>query len=126
MNVSNNACAFPRDSRTSRSTRADPADGSGVSLTDGVYAATLDHTKVSSNGVPLAADAGLTFHRLFGDTDGNKVVNNADYLKLKRSFNAASGQSSYNAGFDSDGNGVVNNADYLQFKKRFGITFAYP
>ena len=33
-----------------------PADGSGVSLADGTYALTLDHTKVSANDVTMAAD----------------------------------------------------------------------
>ena len=100
----------------------------GVSLQDGVYHLSVNASAVtaSNGGTPMAsAYTSPLFHRLFGDADGNKTVNNADYLKFKQSFNAAAGQSNYNADFDFDGNGVVNNSDYLQLKKRFGLAFGY-
>jgi len=96
------------------------------SLTDGVYNVTVDHTKVSSAGGAMAADfTGGKFHRLFGDINGNKTVNTADYGQFRLSFGKLSPDPAYVAGFDFDNNGTVNTADYGQFRNRFGKVFSY-
>jgi acyl-CoA thioesterase FadM len=70
-------------------------------------------------------DQSQTSHRLFGDINGNKVVNNADYGLFRNAFGSAAGSAAYVNAFDFDNNGVINNADYGQFRNRFGKTFAY-
>ena len=101
------------------------ADAFG-SLTDGAYTLAVHAARVTgAGGRAFAADQTLTFHRLFGDIDGNGTVNNGDYLQFKKSYGLTSASTGYNANFDFDGNGAVNNADYLQFKKRFGLVFKY-
>ena len=67
----------------------------------------------------------MTSHRLFGDINGSKNVNNADYGQFRNAFNSSTGQAAYVSAFDFDGNGVINNADYGQFRNRFNKTFTY-
>jgi uncharacterized repeat protein (TIGR03803 family) len=90
----------------------------GGSLNDGIYTLTL--SGVSSSGL-----TSLTFHRLYGDTDGNKTVNALDYSKFKNAFGTSTGSTAYNPDLDFDNNGNINALDYAQFKKRFGTTFTY-
>ena len=71
------------------------------------------------------ADQTITFHRLFGDIDGNGTVNSADYFQFKKAFGAASGSSLYNPDFDFDNNGKINSSDYFKFKANFGRKFVY-
>jgi uncharacterized repeat protein (TIGR03803 family) len=96
----------------------------GGSLPDGVFDLTVtaaDVTRVSSPTLAMSGgDQTFTFDRLFGDVDGNGIVNNAEYFQFKKSFGQLAGGANYNAAFDFDANGVINNADYFQFKQRFG------
>jgi hypothetical protein len=91
------------------------SDGTG-SLSDGIYTLNIANATGTTT---------LEFHRLFGDIDGNRIVNNADYTQFKKTFGAQTGASNFNADFDYDNNGIINNADYTQFKKRFGLIFTY-
>jgi len=85
------------------------------SLADGIYTLAIDPTKVTANGVPMAAAASVTFHRLFGDMNGNKTVNNGAYGLFRNAFLKSAGEPGFDAAFDFDGNGVVNNLDYGSF-----------
>jgi hypothetical protein len=80
---------------------------------------------VAATGGGSFADQTITFHRLFGDIDGNGAVNSADYFQFKQAFGAASGSSLYNPAFDFDNNGKINSADYFKFKANFGRKFIY-
>jgi polygalacturonase len=101
--------------------------GIGASLPNGIYDLTVTAADVTSiaTSTPMTSDQTFTFHRLFGDVDGNGIVNNADYFAFKQSYAQASGSPNYNAAFDFDGNGIVNNADYFQFKLDYGMQFIY-
>ena len=91
----------------------------GGSLPDGRYVLTVHAGQVTDvPGHILLQDQTYNFFRLFGDYDGNGVVNNADYFRFKSTF----GQSSADP-VDYDANGIINNADYFQFKKRFATQF---
>jgi uncharacterized repeat protein (TIGR03803 family) len=96
----------------------------GGSLPDGIFDLTVTAADVTSVSTPTLAMTGgnqiSTFDRLFGDIDGNGIVNNADYFQFKKAFGQLTGGPTFNAAFDYDANGVINNADYFQFKKRFG------
>jgi hypothetical protein len=103
------------------------AGNSAGSLVDGIYTLTIDPAKISANGVAMAAaPPSLTFHRLFGDVNGDGAVNPLDYLKFRQSFGKSSGEAAFNAGFDFNGDGAVNPLDYVQFRSRFGKAFTYP
>jgi hypothetical protein len=96
------------------------------SLVDGIYTLGVDPTKVTAGGVAMsAAPASLTFHRLFGDTDGNKSVNNLDFTGFRNTFLRSAGDGGYNPTLDFDNSGTVNNADFGQFRNRFLKVFAY-
>lgn len=62
---------------------------------------------------------------LYGDADGNKSVNAADFALFTESFGAAAGAASYNPAFNSDGNGRIDSLDFAQFRKRFGTALSY-
>jgi hypothetical protein len=99
----------------------------GSSLPNGIYDLTVTASDVAGvqYGMPMPADETFTFHRLFGDADGNGVVNNADYFAFKKAFAQTIGSPGYNSIFDYDGNGVINNGDYFQFKLDFGVQYIY-
>ena len=104
----------------------DYTEASG-SLADGIYTETLDASKVTADGAPMAGpNPSTTFHRLFGDVNGSKNVNTADFGFFRNAFGKTTGQAGFDAAFDFDGNGVINTADYGQFRTRFGKAFTYP
>jgi hypothetical protein len=75
----------------------------------------------------MSADyAGAMFHRLFGDVNGNKTVNNADFTVFRGTFLRSSPDPLYLPAFDFENNGTVNNADFTQFRNRFLKSVVYP
>ena len=100
----------------------------GNSIADGVYDLTLNAAAATSDYNPAAASqpaATETFDRLFGDINGNGVVNNYDYALFGRAFGSSVGQPAYVAAFDYNGDGTINNLDYAQFGRRFGKSFVF-
>jgi hypothetical protein len=95
------------------------------SLVDGIYKVDVDPTKVTAGDVAMTTGGSLTFHRLFGDFNGTKGVNAADYNAFRGAFGKGSADPAYNAAFDFDGNGSINAADYNQFRSRFGKSLSY-
>ncbi|MBX7103761.1 MAG: hypothetical protein K1X57_06755, partial [Gemmataceae bacterium] len=93
--------------------------GSGTefgSLVDGRYSLTVVASKVHDPAVTaltMTADATTTFHRLFGDADGNARVDVVDFAAIRLSLfgNAMT--------FDFNNDGTVSTADILQFRSRF-------
>ena len=95
------------------------------SLLDGIYTATINQAKVIvSGGNSLSgASTGFTFHRLFGDINGDGTVNSADYFQFKKAFGSKAGSALYAAGFDFDDNGTINSTDYFKFRADLGKKF---
>ena len=88
------------------------------SLIDGIYIATLDPSKVTTTGGgTLAAGGSLTFHRLFGDVNGNGSVNALDYNQFRGAFGKSTGADGFNDAFDFDGSQSINALDYNQFRR---------
>jgi hypothetical protein len=65
----------------------------------------------------VLADNGQSggLYRLYGDADGNRVVNQSDLALFRAAFGSSDGT------FDVDGNGVVNQADLALFRVNFGM-----
>jgi uncharacterized repeat protein (TIGR01451 family) len=93
----------------------------GASLADGRYVLrTLASQVTDSIGQHLAADATLSFFRLFGDATGDGKVNNSDFVIFATAFGKLPGQG-YLSYLDYDGSGTINNTDFVQFALRFGV-----
>lgn len=98
------------------------------SLADGIYDLTVLAASVSDlSGNPLAANASTTFHRLFGDSNGDKTVNTTDITAFNTVYGSslASAGSSFASWFDFDNTTTINNADLLQLRSRNGTIFTY-
>jgi hypothetical protein len=101
-----------------------PAAGSLKSLIDGNYILTLNAAKIIGTGGQLDGDENgvggdnqvATFHRLFGDADGDSSVSATDFNAIRLAF----GTSSFT--FDSDGDGLVTASDFSEFRIRYGVT----
>jgi hypothetical protein len=87
------------------------------SLRDGNYTLTVLSAQV--NGM-APGNYRTTIHRLFGDADGDKEVDNADFFQFRTTFGLSAGQPGFLAYFDFDADGDVDNADFFQFRPRFG------
>jgi len=103
---------------------ADPTLTQSASLIDGLYALRIFAAQVTdAAGQALDGDGDgspgddFTFnlHRLFGDNDGDRDVDAADFGAFRQAFGSAA-----NLAFDSDGDADVDAADFGQFRLRFG------
>ena len=100
--------------------------GSGTnarSLIDGLWTLKVVKSRVhraDNPAVVMAADSVTSFHRLFGDVDGDRDVDATD----RTAFDAAFGQTTAPAlsTFDYDRDGDVDAADRTKFNNRFGKT----
>jgi len=99
------------------------------SLPDGKYSLNIISNRVagvggfldgningSFQGSPID-DKSVSFYRLFGDGNGDGVVNSTDFAAFRSTFGVGS-----NLAFDYDGDGVVNSNDFAEFRKRFGLS----
>jgi hypothetical protein len=115
-----------------------PATFNG-SLADGRYTLTVLASQVTANGTTLdgngdgtggdnyvsAADTyggnGPRLYRLFGDANGDGVIDATDVGQLKSTFNRNSTDPLYLAFLDANGDGVIDATDVGQFKARFNV-----
>jgi hypothetical protein len=94
--------------------------GNGVvagSIADGVYDLKIDHAQVllaNYATITMAADYTTTFHRLFGDVNGDRTVSASDLIAFRSVFGGVAPM------FDFDGDNSVSASDFLQFRLRFG------
>jgi hypothetical protein len=98
------------------------------SLKDGIYTLTVLGAKVTDAAtglLPMSSDTNVTFHRLFGDINGDMTVNGIDYKAFKSSYLTSTGNSKFNANFDSNGDGTINGIDYKAFKNNYLKAFTY-
>jgi hypothetical protein len=111
----------------SNSSFVDTSNGvSTGSLVDGIYTLRVDPAKVTANAVAMTtAPQPLTFHRLFGDINGDGAVNPLDYVGFRNTFGNELGNAGYVDPFDFNNDGAVNPLDYVQFRSRFGKAFTY-
>jgi VCBS repeat-containing protein len=96
---------------------------SGGSLIDGLWTLRVVKTKIhraDSRSTLMAADSSTSFHRLFGDSDGDRDVDAID----QSAFDAAFGQTNSVAlaTFDINRDGRIDGYDRTRFQSRFGHT----
>jgi subtilase family serine protease len=95
-----------------------------ASLEDGVYDLLVDRNAVkNADGVALGQDVSFAFHRLFGDSDGDRDVDTVDSLRFRMAQGAFAGDAKYISWFDSDNDGDVDTVDSLRFRLRQGTIF---
>jgi hypothetical protein len=93
------------------------------SLKDGRYTLTALASQISANGQQMASD--FTFgdaqglFRFFGDINGDRHVDIADFGLFSSAFNLSTGQTGFIAALDFNGDGHIDIADFGQFSVRF-------
>jgi large repetitive protein len=93
------------------------------SLADGSYTLRLYAERVQDDyGQTLSGgDSVLSFHRLFGDSDGDRDTDTTNLLAFRTSLGQHQGDAGYLSYFDYNGDGVVDSSlDYVQFRLRLG------
>ena len=93
------------------------------SLADGWWTLAIDRTKVVStvNGLQMAANyTSSNIGRLFGDANGDGVVDITDYNAFRTTLALSVGQPGYDPGLDWNGDGVVDITDRNAFRSRLG------
>jgi hypothetical protein len=82
-----------------------------TSLVDGLYTLTVTLSGLVSNTT-------FSFHRLFGDGNGDRTVDAVDFAGIGTGF----GQTVANSPYDADNNGTIDALDLGHFGVRFGKT----
>ena len=97
---------------------------SGTSLLDGLYTLTLPATAVrdNANNALAGGDRTFTFHRLFGDADGDRGVSINDFNRFAAAFGTTLGNPNFVSAFDYDGDDGISINDFNYFSARFGAT----
>jgi probable HAF family extracellular repeat protein len=96
------------------------------SLADGRYTLTALASQISAGGVQMTSN--YTFgdtqglFRMFGDVNGDRVINGLDFGYFKSAFGTQTGDPNYLSYLDFDGDGVINGFDFGQFRTRFGTS----
>jgi hypothetical protein len=99
--------------------------GSGVeygSLPDGRYTLTVQKAKVAAQANPGAnpdADSVSAFHRLFGDVNGDCVVEWTDWGQLFTASGHRRGEAGYLSYLDVNGDAVIDGTDSSAFFARW-------
>jgi hypothetical protein len=100
------------------------------SLRDGRYTLTALASQISAGGQALDGDANGTpggdfvfgdaqgLFRFFGDINGDRHVDIADFAVFSSAFNSSTGQTNYLAYLDFNGDGHIDIADFGQFSIR--------
>ena len=93
------------------------------SLADGNWTLRTFANHVRSAADPqttMAADQVTTFHRLFGDSNGDRAVDALDLFRMYTTFGKSAAEAGFLAYFDFDGSGGVDTLDLFRFYTRFG------
>jgi X-X-X-Leu-X-X-Gly heptad repeat protein len=106
-------------------------NGGAPSLADGLYQLTILGTDVTdANGLSLngggnyvsptdtLGGTGLHLFRLFGDADGDGIVDQTDLNAFRGANNSSIGSDEYLYYFDSNNDGSIDQFDLAQFRAR--------
>ena len=101
------------------------------SLKDGRYTLTVLASQINQSGFALDGNGdgtpgdNFTFgdaqglYRFYGDINGDRHVDIADFAFFSGTFNLSSGQTGFIAAFDFNNDGHIDIADFGQFSIRF-------
>jgi alpha-L-arabinofuranosidase len=93
----------------------------GGSLPDGTYDLTITGADVTDGlGIAMSADSTYSFYRLYGDFNGDGVVNGTDFAQFAANFGSSVSVAAGTWYFDYYGTGIENGSDFAQFAARFG------
>ena len=67
-----------------------------------------------------AGDYTASLFRLFGDANGDRFVNGADFALFRAAFGAGPLDPNYDPAFDANSDGFINGIDFEAFRARFG------
>jgi hypothetical protein len=97
------------------------------SLADGVYDLTLHASLITDAwSQPLSGgDQTTTFHRLYGDANGDALIDGADLGAFATGFGLTAASPTFPAYFDIDGNGKIDGVDLGNFATNFGKRYRY-
>ncbi|MFO0844362.1 MAG: dockerin type I domain-containing protein [Gemmataceae bacterium] len=99
---------------------------SSGSLVDGNYTFSINPSLIRAlnNAGPGAAIGGtvpVSFHRLFGDVNGDAKVNAADQAVFNGALRSRRGMASYVSYLDFNLDSFIDTTDGTQFQRRFGL-----
>jgi rhamnogalacturonan endolyase len=97
------------------------------SLADGVYDLTLHASLITDAwSQPLSGgDQTTTFHRLYGDANGDALIDGADLGAFATGFGLTAASPTFPAYFDIDGDGKIDGVDLGNFATNFGKRYRY-
>jgi hypothetical protein len=108
--------------------------GAGIiagSLSDGVYdfLANVSNLRDTFGLLPVGTHTDknptLAFHRLFGDSDGDKDVDGVDYNLFRTAYRTNTSHAGFIDYFDFDGDGDVDGVDNNAFNERYRLRLTY-
>jgi hypothetical protein len=97
------------------------------SLADGFYTLTIDGSQIidgsgqqvdTGNNGTAGSTGTVSFHRFFGDFNGDAVVDSTDYLVFRSAY-LSGDASGFNSAFNFDGSGTFGMADLQAFTDNF-------
>ncbi|MBX7106916.1 MAG: autotransporter-associated beta strand repeat-containing protein, partial [Gemmataceae bacterium] len=92
------------------------------SLTDGNYDLGLVSSLIQGGGpggAPLTNPTTRSFHRFFGDFNGDRRVNNQDLTAMQASLGSIPGTAAYRGYFNFDTVDLITGTDYAAFVRRY-------
>ena len=103
-------------------------------LVDGNYELTLAGHLILRDGIPMGTDLVFGneeangFFSFYGDSDGDRDVDNVDLAAFLQTYFAMDGDANYNLTMDYDADGDVDNVDLARFLQRYfnTIPFTFP
>jgi hypothetical protein len=89
------------------------------------YGNTLDGNRDGTGGDDyVLSDSGQAggLYRFYGDVNGDRFVNGADFALFRTAFGSSVGDPGYDPLFDLNGDGFINGTDFARFRINFGTT----
>ena len=102
----------------------DDQSGNGIqgrSLPEGNYVLTI-FADLGGAGSLLEYDYTEEFHRFYGDSDGNRIINGRDLGEFLPTYQKTSLEFTFNEIFDIDGNEIINGRDLGAFLANYQQT----